>query len=339
MQPTSTQFPSAGPILITGANGFLVSKIVSQSINSGMQVRATDRMPLSLVSGLDYFYAEILDPDSLATHLSDMAVLVHVAGLAHIFDKSKASAAPFKAVNETGTANVTRAAAKAGVKHFILISSVSVYGGSRDGGAEDSGCYPQGPYAESKYQAEQRAIEISEASGMALTILRLATLYGEGDPGNVARLMRSIDRGRFIWIGNGSNHKSLLHREDAAWASLAVMQSPAAGVNIYNVSAPPCTMREVVEGLAGALGKRIPSFGIPASLVRGISGLFLGLPITRLQTLGATAQKWLADDVYDGIKFAQAFNFQPRVNLTEGLHREVVWYRAEQAQRDKNRKF
>lgn len=55
-------------------------------------------------------------------------------------------------------------------------------------------------------------------------------------------------------------------------------------------------------------------FGIPASLVRGISGLLSGLPMSRLQTLGATAQKWLADDVYDGSKFAQAFNFQPSVS-------------------------
>lgn len=170
-------------------------------------------------------------------------------------------------------------------------------------------------------------MEIAQASDMALTILRLATLYGEGDPGNVARLMRSIDRGRFIWIGNGSNRKSLLHREDAARASLAVMQSPPSGVMVYNVSVSSCTMREVVEGLAGALGKRIPPFGIPAALVRGISSLLSLLPLSRLQILGAMAQKWLADDVYDSRKFAQAFNFQARVNLAEGLRREVAWYR------------
>ena len=333
MTPTSTQFLSAGPLLITGANGFLGSEIASQAINAGMQVRATDRIPVALVSGVDYFPADILDSDSLAPHLNDLAVIVHVAGLAHIFDKSKASEAPFKAVNETGTANVARAAAQAGVRYFVLISSVSVYGGSRNGGVEDSGCYPQGPYAESKYQAEQRAIEIAKASGMALTILRLATLYGEGDPGNVARLMRSIDQIRFIWIGNGSNRKSLLHREDAARACLLTVQRPAAGVNVFNVSGPPCTMREIVDGLAGALGKRTPPFGIPAALVRGISGLFSILPVSRLQNLGATAQKWLADDVYDGSKFAKAFNSQPRVSLTEGLRREVAWYREQQAKR------
>ncbi|MDO9566735.1 MAG: NAD-dependent epimerase/dehydratase family protein [Candidatus Desulfaltia sp.] len=75
-------------------------------------------------------------------------------------------------------------------------------------GDENPPCNPVGPYALSKYNAELRAIEISRESGMALTILRLATLYGEEDPGNVGRLMRTLDRGRFLWIGDGSNRKS-----------------------------------------------------------------------------------------------------------------------------------
>ena len=80
---------------------------------------------------------------------------------------------------------------------------------------------------------------------MALTILRLATLYGEGDPGNVGRLIRTLDRGRFLWIGDGSNRESLLYKGDAARACMAVAERPASGINIYNVSAlkkPPIFM-------------------------------------------------------------------------------------------------
>ena len=68
---------------------------------------------------------------------------------------------------------------------------------------------------------------------MALTILRLATLYGEGDPGNVGRLMRTLDRERFLWIGNRRNRKSLLYKGDAARACMAVAERPASGINIY----------------------------------------------------------------------------------------------------------
>ena len=142
---------------------------------------------------LDYCPADILDLVSLNPVFRGVTQVMHVAGLAHVFEKTEADISPFKAINEQGTANVAHAAAEAGVQHFILISSVSVYGAFTQGVYDESApCCPEGPYAESKYQAEQRAIEIAQQSSMALTILRLATLYGEGDPGNVARLMRAI---------------------------------------------------------------------------------------------------------------------------------------------------
>lgn len=320
-------------ILVTGANGFLGRAILCCLPAFFTSIRATDVAPGSGLFASAYVKADITNPEEVEAVLDQTAIVIHAAGLAHVFSPGVNASEKFRQVNEIGTANMAAAAAMAGVAHFVLISSVSIYGGSRKGGGEGSGCYPQGPYAQSKYQAEQRAIEIAEASGMALTILRLATLYGEGDPGNVARLMRSIDQRRFIWVGNGLNRKSLLYIEDAARACLAVIQGPASGVNVYNVSAPSCTMREMVQGLAAALGKRIPLFGIPALLVRGISGLLSIMPVNRLQTLGATAQKWLANDIYDSRKFEQVFNFQAQVNLAEGLRREVAFYRLEQAKR------
>ena len=176
--------------------------------------------------------------------------------MAHIFSLDANSIEKFRQISEIGTANVASAAAEAGVGHLIVISSVSVYGPYTQGMYDENHpCNPVGPYALSKYNAELRAVEIARKSGIALTILRLATLYGEGDPGNVGRLIRTLDRGRFLWIGDGSNRKSLLYKGDAARACMAVAERPASGINIYNVSAPACTMREIVDGIADALGK------------------------------------------------------------------------------------
>ena len=317
-------------VLITGANGFLGCEIVRQMANTGLHVRATDKQAKSFFPDMDYSPADILDPASLGYAVQGADCVIHAAGLAHIFDKNKAKNAPFKEINEIGTANTAHAAAKAGVKHFILISSVSVYGPFTLGACnEDMPCRPEGKYAESKYQAEQRAIEIVKRHGMALTILRLATLYGEGDPGNVARLMKAIDCGHFIWVGAGSNRKSMLYKGDAARAVLAVVSSPASGINIYNLSSPPCAMRDVVEGLASALGRRLPRCHIPASLVLSIAQMFAAVTggRGRLGNLPATLHKWLADDEYSADKFDKTFNFKTKIRLADGLKREVEWYR------------
>ena len=233
-----------------------------------------------------------------------------------------------KQVNEIGTANVAPVAAAAGVGHFILISSVSVYGPYTQGMYdENTPCNPIGPYALSKYNAELRAIEIARRSGMALTVLRLATLYGEGDPGNLGRLMRTLDRGRFLWIGDGRNRKSLLYKGDAARACLAVATRSATGMSLYNVSVPPCTMRDIVHGLAKALGKKPLPVRIPASVAMSAGKVLSCFPRRRLSGLHATIEKWLAEDVYDTRRFEEAYGFQTKTSLADGLKREVDWYR------------
>jgi nucleoside-diphosphate-sugar epimerase len=203
-----------------------------------------------------------------------------------------------------------------------------VYGGEAHGKDEDSECHPEGPYAESKWQAERRLIELCQKEGMNLTILRLATLYGEEDPGNVARLIGSIERGRFIWVGKGENLKSLLNREDAAGACVAVIKAPVSGINIYNVSAPPRKMCDIVAAITRALGSSVPSWHVPGSFALNSAKIIKSLSFNRgrLGNVHGTLQKWLADDYYNVDKLCNAFNFQTKVSLEEGIRREVAWY-------------
>ena len=308
-------------VLITGANGFLGTTIVRQAMDSQIPFHATDIHESSVTSGIDYHRSDVTDLSALKPLPKGLSTVIHTAGLAHIFDSAEAQNAPFHSVNVTGTANMINAAALAGALHFVLVSSVSVYGPYTHGVYdEDVPCDPVGPYASSKYEAELKAREIAERTGMALTILRLATLYGEGDPGNVGRLVRSLDRRRFVWIGTGANRKSLLYKEDAARACLKAATRPASGINIYNVSAPPCTMREIVDGISGALGKRPFPVCVPASLAlllsRGIS-----------KGLHQTIKKWLSEDVYNTDRFDGTYGFKTAVSLEDGLRREVGWYR------------
>jgi nucleoside-diphosphate-sugar epimerase len=323
-------------VLITGAAGFLGAAIVAQAVESDLTVTTTDRIGSAKVSDVPFTSADILNPNSMSKIFEGVDCVCHVAGLAHIFNKSEALIAPFHAVNVIGTDNVALAAVRAGVRNFILISSVSVYGPYTVGlFDENSSCHPVGPYAVSKYNSELRTIEIAQKSGMALTILRLATLYGEGDPGNVGRLMLTLDRGHFLWIGDGSNRKSLLYKGDAARACLAVAERPASGINIYNVSAPPCTMREIVDGLADALGKYPLPVRVSASLALLLSRHLSRISNRRMAGLPQTVQRWLAEDVYDTHRFKEAYGFQTQTKLKDGLKREVDWYRQKNSHFDR----
>jgi len=318
---------SAVRIAVTGANGFLGREIVSQLKAAGLPLRATDVGSANAEHGIDYEKADITKPDELGRAVQGASLIIHAAGLAHIFSRDKKLARKFQQVNEIGTANMVSAAAKMGVEHFVLISSVSVYGPFTKGLCnEDARCNPEGLYALSKRNAELRAQEIAQKLGITLTILRLATLYGEGDPGNIGRLLRALDRGSFIWVGDGHTRKSLLYKGDAARACLAVATRPATGVRIYNVSGPPRTMRDIVDGLTTALGKTPLPVRIPAYIALAAGKFLSCFPTKRLSGLHSTIEKWLAEDVYDTSRIERDYGFHTRVDLIEGLKREVLWY-------------
>jgi len=315
-------------VLVTGSNGFLGKAILAQLETSVSSVLATDLDAVGGASDILYRKGDITRPDELKPLLKSITTVIHAAGMAHIFTPDALTGEKFRQINEIGTANVAAAAAMAGVEHFILISSVSVYGPYTQGVYdENTPCAPTGFYALSKYNAELRAIDIAQKSGMALTIFRLATLFGEDDPGNVRRLIHTLHKGRFFWIGDGSNRKSLLYKGDAARACLAVTQRPASGVNIFNVSAPSCTMQEIVDGIGDALGKHPIPFRIPASLALLLSRHLSMIPNCRLSGLHQTVKKWLADDIYNTNRFEETYNFQTQISLKDGLKREVDWYR------------
>lgn len=317
-------------VLVTGATGFIGSRITHLLQASGVSLRTCGRTPHPCPSLPNYVCMDLTGEQDCRPLLNGAGAVIHAAGLAHRFEMQPGDEEYFHKVNTLTTEKLARASAQAGVRHFVLLSSVSVYGRhTRTQTVESEPCHPTGPYALSKFESERRALTVATETGMPVTIFRPATVYGEEDPGNIARLMTVIDRNRFVWIGAGDNLKSLIHRDDVARACLAVVRNPPQTTDIYNLSSPPCSMREIVDGLAAALSRRPPSWRIPARAVLQATqaAAWLSRGRGRIGSLHGTIQKWLADDVYSGHKFEQAFDFQPRVRLTEGLSREVQWYR------------
>lgn len=319
---------SSKQLMVTGASGFLGSEIVRLAHLAGWQVRAFDRDQRIQPEGVEIAKGDIADRDVLRRTCEGVSAIIHTAGLAHLFGSGAKDATRFNVVNETGTANVLDAAVEVGVPHTVLVSSVSVYGSYVGTQCDETvPCHPKGPYAVSKWQGELRAIERAAKGNISLTILRFVTLYGEGDRGNVAKLIGALDRGRFIWPGSGLNQKCLIYKEDAAYACLAALERPVSGTNIFNVSARPASMREIVSAICRSLGRPVPRFGIPLALLKIVGAISrrMGDP----GQLGQRLEKFIHDDVYDGSRFESTFDYRPAISLTEGMRREVEYLQAQ----------
>jgi nucleoside-diphosphate-sugar epimerase len=316
-------------MLVLGASGFVGGAAAAAAQRAGWAVRGAGRRRPARCT--DARRLDLGDGAALRAACQDAAVVVHAAGLAHVFGAAHRDA-DFEAVNVRGTAAVAAAAAATGVRRLILVSSIAVYGEAEcpPGGVDESApCRPASPYARSKLAGEVVARQAADAAGLELVVLRLATVYGPGDPGNLPRLMRLIDRGRFVWVGAGENRKTLIHIDDVGRALVAAADL-AAPVGTYNLGAPPVSMAQIVTELALALGRPLPPVRLPAGPVRAAARL-LGVAGGRLASVAGSLSKWLADDAFDARRFEREFGWQPTVSLGAGIRSEVAWDRAGRA--------
>lgn len=322
--------------MITGANGFVGRVLVREFLAASHELVLVDRPGFSKGSAdfpdeVNVIGADISDFDALsALEIPRVNTVIHAAGLAHQF--GKVTKDDFWKINVTGTENVANLAVRLEAKHFILISSVSVYGKGDRGDSlrtETTPCRPEGHYAQSKLESEVVARKVCEENGIDLTILRLATVIGEGDAGNVSRLIRAVDRRRFYWIGKGSNRKSLLYKGDVAGACKAVLSKKERGTEIFNVSGEPATMKEIVSYIEDAIGKKTLPVALPPGLLRTVfTANSKILRLGKIRRLGETVEKWLSDETFSAESLKEAYGFEPQTGIREAIRREVEWYLA-----------
>ncbi len=311
-------------LLITGATGFLGSEVLRLACERDWHVRALVRNSRQRVPGAEAVVGTLGDKAALLLAMEGVAAVIHTAGLAHVFGKKANNIAAFTEVNEAGTANVVEAAVQCRVERIVLASSVSVYGASADGNTCDEStlCRPQTVYAISKYRAELRAAEAVAGTDTSLCTLRFATIYGEGDRGNVAKLVRALKKGRFIWPGTGRNRKSLIYRSDAATACLLALDRTPKGISVYNVAAEPVSMRQIVTAICDGLQIPVPTLCISERLLTFV--MFTSRHLGDPAQLGERIRKFLHDDVYPGTHFQNACGYQTAVSLERGMRLQAT---------------
>lgn len=329
-------------ILVTGATGFvgraILEELVPDKNNNWKIYSLGNRQNINTQELPNFSRVDITEPEGFLSveHLKKLDVIIHSAGLAHQFHNPKNG--EFLKVNVEGTRNILNFAAGKSVRHFILISSVAVYGyknnHAADGNlkkiAEDEPCSPKGEYAISRLKAEELAVKICRENDIALTILRLATVVGEGDRGNVSRLIKAIDKKRFVMIGKGENYKTLIYKKDAARACRVIMEKRNLSekeAEVFNVAAEPVKIKFIINKISEALIKKPPKFFLPFKLIHTPLKFFSVLfPSEKIKSLYETVSKWTSNEIFSNEKIEQKYSFKPETAFSEAIGREVNFY-------------
>ena len=160
---------------VSGATGFIGGKLLASLVNSGINVRVLVRpaathtkacswpsTQVNVVSG------DLTEPASLRNILDGVDCLFHLAGYAHAEDaNSDAAGSLHRRVTVEGTRALVAEAKRAGVKHFIFVSSVKAMGEGSDSLLDEAAAaQPTTQYGRAKLEAEHLVLEAGATSAM-----------------------------------------------------------------------------------------------------------------------------------------------------------------------------
>ena len=313
-----TQKPKT--ILVTGATGAIAPLLVGELVrqNHLVKVLVRNAPPKNLLPPeTEIVTGDLTDENSLKRAAENAEWIFHFAAKLHINNPDEKLEAEYEATNVTATKNLIEFS-RATCEKFIFASTINVYGTSENGGIfdETSPLDPNGIYAESKAAAERFVLAANGG-----VVLRLAAVYGSRMKGNFPRLAKAVKKGRFVFIGAGSNRRTLIHEKDVVRAAILCAENEQANRQIYNVTDGEIhTLREIVAAISNALNKKPPRLELPLALIKPLVGLgedaakLLGKNLDLRNTLA----KVLEDMAVSGAKIQRELNFKPQFDLQNG---------------------
>jgi UDP-glucose 4-epimerase len=268
--------------LITGAQGFIGRHVVERL--AGQPLRLLARRPRGDAREVP---GDLCDAASLYRACEGIDTVIHCAGYAHAFNDIDAQQARLhREVNLEGTRNLAQAAATAGVRRFVHLSSVKAMGEPGADCVDESWpAPPQSDYGRAKRGAEEVLSAIGARHGMAVVHLRLAMVYGPGGRGNLERMMRLVQQGCFPPLPETGNARSLVYVGDVVEA---IMQAAEGRLDegIYIVASPQTySGRQLYDAICRAVGARHRTWSVPRGVLRAgarlgdVAGRWRGRPL------------------------------------------------------------
>ncbi len=256
---------------MTGASGFIGRRLLADLNGRGIEVQALVRGGRQLGHAIA-IPGDVRDEMSLRELVRGCEVVVHLAAFVHHGTMTEEDAEECRSVNVDGTARLVRAIADEGSKPFLVfISSANVYppGVPAD---EETPPQPSTLYGETKWRAEGLVLDAIRRGEIEGTVLRPAMVFGEGAPGNLARLIAMVRRRVVLDVNGGSQKKTIVPVANVISAIHAVVSNrEASSGRIYNVGGAVLSMRELTELIARAAGVHPLHVPVPGGLARRVA--------------------------------------------------------------------
>lgn len=302
-------------VLVTGATGYIGNKAANALGCAGHIVtRGARRLAVDQNTGWTA-HGDIAQDVNWPRLLPGIDCVVHCAGPAHV---DGLDAALSEAAIVGGTARLAEAAADAGVRRLVLISSALVCGSSSPPGSalDERTEQPETVYAHMKLKAERRLARISQATGLERVVLRPPMVYGPGSLGNFARLVAAVRKGIPLPLGAARAPRSIIGIDNLVSAILVAAVHPRAAGRTYVVADGETTSTaDLIRRIAAAMGRSARLAPVPCWLLHGVA---------RMALRGADVERLLRPMLLDAGAIRNELGWVPPVALDDAVRRAVA---------------
>jgi UDP-glucose 4-epimerase len=301
---------------VTGACGFIAGHLVARLVEDGHAVTAIDHVAAPppprppLPAGVTAHKADIRDQDAMRHILAAArpGVVYHLAAQISVPASMRDPDLDIE-TNVLGTLNVARAAAEAGARRLVFVST----GGALFGEpaaipvTDDTPTAPASVYGASKLAAERYLALLAPGWGIEVSVVRPGNVYGPaqdaaGEAGVIAIFTNHMLRDEPSTIfGDGGQRRDYVYVGDVVDA-LVRAGAGTPGTCLVGTGVATST-REIFDLLARLTGSARP-------------------PVIAPERPGDIQRITL-----DGSRAKQAWGWEPRVALEDGLARTVAWFR------------
>jgi dihydroflavonol-4-reductase len=320
-------------ILVTGANGFIGSRICLHLKNLGHDliglVRKQSDLALIKDSGITLVYGDITDRKSLNGIFKDVDIVIHSAGAVTDWGPYEY----FETCNVKGTQNIALEAAAAGVKRMVQISSVAIHGFGFKYANENQASPPNKVgYSESKRMAELWLKDFMHKTGMEISIIRPGNVFGPYDEKFIAPYLELIDKGQFVYINGGKALTCPTYIENLVHGvALCCVEPNAKGQEFIITDGLDISWKQFTDALFIQLDKIPVKRSVPYSFMYFISYLmemvYTLFRIKKAPLLTRYRINNAGKDYHFSIdKAITLLGYKPVVDFHTSISRTVDWY-------------
>ncbi len=335
----STDLEPESTVVVTGAGGWLGRNLVRSLVEDRRQVRClvqheAEAAPLEVLSPVvEPVIGDVRDAAAVASLFEGMAgaTVFHAAAVIHPDGRTK----QLFDVNVGGTDVVLDAARRSGAGRFVHVSSNSPFGANPTPDhrfTEESPTNPYLAYGASKLEAERLVGRAHDRGDLETVILRPPWFYGPNQPERQTTWLRTVRRGRFPLVGDGTNRRSMVYTGNLVHGlRRAEVAAAAPGRAYWIADAEPYVMTDVLATVRRAFeAEGLPVSGGQPRLPR-LAGVVAERADRALQSVGRYHQAVhvlgeLKDTIACDISRARdELGYDPPTSLFDGMRASIRW--------------